>query len=429
MNIAEIKEILDSIAATSGRNDKESILKQHKDNQELKDVIQFLYNPYIVTGISKKKLNKKLFGLVDFEVLKDTYDLMDYLKKNNTGTDKDICTVQQFIMTQPSMVQDFIGQLVTKSYKCGATTKTFNKMFGKGFIPEFNVMLAKKFEGKIDGNEFIVSQKLDGCRCVLIKENGELKIFSRQGQSMEGLVEIEEEAKLLLDNMVYDGELLAQNPDGLSSKELYSVTMKKSRKDGVKTGLEFHCFDMLPVDEFKDGKSKLGCSERKKCVSVTIGNNFEYIKEVPTLYQGNDMSMINKLLDEAIANQEEGVMVNTSNGKYECKRSKEILKVKQFNEADVRVVDVIEGGGKNTGKLGAITIEFEHEGNIHTCNLGSGFSDDERIVYFNDPELIVNKIVTIGYFEISRNQQGGYGLRFPTWKSVIRDDKDEISMY
>ena len=72
--------------------------------------------------------------------------------------------------------------------------------------------------------------------------------------------------------------------------------------------------------------------------------------------------------------------------------------------------------------------EFLHEGNTYQCNCGSGFSDEERVKYFNNPELLIGKIVTIGYFEISKNEQNTYGFRFPTWKGIIRDDKTEISM-
>ena len=44
--------------------------------------------------------------------------------------------------------------------------------------------------------------------------------------------------------------------------------------------------------------------------------------------------------------------------------------------------------------------------------------------------LVLNKIVTIGYFEVSQNSKTKeYSLRFPTWKGIIRNDKTEISMY
>ena len=67
---------------------------------------------------------------------------------------------------------------------------------------------------------------------------------------------------------------------------------------------------------------------------------------------------------------------------------------------------------------------------LHECNCGSGFTDSERITYFENKELLIGKIVTIRYFEVTQNETTkGYGLRFPTWTGVIRDDKDEISMH
>ena len=138
--------------------------------------------------------------------------------------------------------------------------------------------------------------------------------------------------------------------------------------------------------------------------------------------------MITKLLDEAISNNQEGIMINIADSGYSCKRTKDILKVKAFLDGDMRCVDIIEGTGKNLNKLGAITVEFEYEGNLYRCDCGSGFSQEERELYFDNPELILNKIVTIGYFEISNNKQGKISLRFPTWKGIIRDDKTEISM-
>ena len=65
------------------------------------------------------------------------------------------------------------------------------------------------------------------------------------------------------------------------------------------------------------------------------------------------------------------------------------------------------------------------DGEKHSCYLGSGFSDSDRSLIWNNPELIINKVVTIKFFEISENDNGGKGLHFPTWISMdsIRDDK------
>ena len=99
-------------------------------------------------------------------------------------------------------------------------------------------------EGEIEEDKvYYATKKFDGLRCVIIKENDKVNIFTRSGQLIEGLVEIEEDCKYLMNDRVYDGELLAENPEGLNSKELYKKTMKIARKKGVKTGLEFHMFD------------------------------------------------------------------------------------------------------------------------------------------------------------------------------------------
>ena len=138
--------------------------------------------------------------------------------------------------------------------------------------------------------------------------------------------------------------------------------------------------------------------------------------------------MIMEYLNKARENHKEGIMINLDNGMYEFKRTTNLLKVKVMQDADLKIVDVYEGTGKNKGKLGGIIIEFIYKDNTYRCECGSGFSDDERIDYWNNPEKILNKIATIQYFEISKNDNGGYGLRFPVWTHRIREDKTEISM-
>lgn len=426
-----IFNILNQISSTSSRNEKEVILEANKNNQSLKDILYFVYNPYIVTGLSKKKINKNVTYHNEGNI-ENVYDLLHYLTENNTGRDKDIAEVKHFIAKQPKNLKEICEQIATKSLKIGITAKTLNKVYGNNYIPEFNVMLADKYfkyEDKITG-EFIITQKLDGIRCILIKENGSVKVFSRQGQPIEDLFEILLEAKKLPDNMVYDGELILRNDDNLVSKDLYRKTVKVARKDGIKTKLILNCFDIIPVKDFKAGICKIPCDERKiQLHSVLSEAHLEHFVEVPILYKGTDKSMVIKLLEQEVSLGHEGIMVNISNAPYECKRTKNILKVKKFNDADVKVVDILEGTGKNKDKLGAITVQFLHNNTIYECNCGSGFSDEERLLYWMNKELILNKIVTIGYFEVSENQNGGFGLRFPTWQGIIREDKDYISMY
>lgn len=408
--------ILKQIELTSSRNEKEQILENNKQNILFKDIIQFIFNPYIVTGISSKKIKKIKTPKVTTQKINTVQDLIKYLSDNNTGSDENISQVLTFIQSQLIELQEDYIKLTTKSFKIGITAKTINKTFGKNFIPEFNVQLADKYfdcENKVKG-EFIITTKLDGNRIVAIKQSeSNIKFFSRQGQPIEDLVEIEEELKRLPVGYVYDGELLATNIEKLSSKDLYRKTMQIGRKDGIKKGLEFHMFDIITIDSFTKGIDKTPCFKRKELLHNILSKlDLKHIVEVSMLYQGEDKEMVIKLLNEAKARDEEGVMLNLSNAPYECKRSKGILKVKVMQDSDLLVVGFEEGDGKLKGSLGRINVKFKN----NIVGVGSGFSEKMRKEIFNNQDKYINKIAKIQYFEVSMNEKTQLeSLRFPVF--------------
>lgn len=429
-----IIEIIKQLQNTPGTNDKLNILKTNKNNDLLKRILEYTYNPYKKYKITEKTLDD-IEKYLSSGML-DIFQLLDMLASNNINDSLRNTTKSFLKYYQETDIEMFeiYKMIILKDLKINIGVKSINKVWKK-LIPEFNVMLADKYfekQSKVDGKEFIITQKLDGYRLVAINNNGNIECYTRQGQLVEGLVDIEKELyEILPNNMVLDGELLAINEDNLDSKDLYRTTIKRGRKKGIKTGLEYHVFDILPLEDFKNGICKNKCESRKNILhTMILGSYSKFIKEVPILYKGTDTTMIIKLLDEQVNMGNEGVMVNLSDVPYECKRSSNILKVKKFQDCDVKVLDLIEGTGKNKGKLGAITIQFEHKDKLYNCDCGSGFSDDERLKYWENPDILLNKIVTIGYFEVSQNSKTKeYGLRFPTWKGIIRDDKTEISMY
>jgi DNA ligase-1 len=58
-------------------------------------------------------------------------------------------------------------------------------------------------------------------------------------------------------------------------------------------------------------------------------------------------------------------------------------------------------------------------------NVGSGLSDEERILWLKNPELILNKVITVQYFEESIDSKTGLlSLRFPTLKFVHGNNRN-----
>lgn len=437
----KVKKIFDLLKSTNSKIEKQNIIRENKDNEKFTNTLVFLLSPYVLTGLSVKKINKKVQRLVytdDFDPNRFSWEaIRDYLMEHNTGTDKDIARVQDFINAQAADMQDFYIGLITKTLKLGCDAKIINSVI-PNLIPTFDVMLANKYFDKPERvkGDFTITEKLDGFRLATVIHNNEIKFYSRQGQLIDGLIEIEEDIRKLCElenihNAFFDGELVAMNCEELSSDKNYKIVTKTARTKGEKRGLKYMIFDTLPYKEFVEQKCTRKYHERRcklDTFAVYLNSNNRHINILPVLYNGNNKEMIIECLNQARENHKEGIMINLNNGMYEFKRSNTLLKVKVMQDADLKIVDVYEGTGKNKGKLGGIIIEFIHENNTYQCECGSGFDDNERVRYWNNPSEIIGKIATIQYFEVSKNDNSDYGLRFPVWTHRIRDDKTEISM-
>ncbi len=431
--IDDFTEFYQKITGTTSRLEKEAILKNYENNTIVKEVLRFLFDPFVVTGISKKKLNKTVN--ITVQKCQDLHELLVYFQSHNTGRDEDIAVLQQFTDDLNQTQTELVNGIIKKDLTLGANEKTLNKVFGADFIPAFNVMLAEKYAENtafVAGKRFIITEKFDGVRCMLIFNNaGEPTFFSRAGKSFDDMVELSKEVRQLDPQMVYDGELLLGVDQPIDSADLYRMTVKVTNSDGVKTGLIYNVFDCLPKKDLMNGGSVIPCEKRKTQLSENLRKlHLLHVKEVPILYIGDDAKKIDTICDEYTNMGREGIMVNIADAPYECKRTKNLLKVKRFNAADVLVLDWEEGSGANQGKLGAVTVEFiAPDQKKYTCKVGSGFEKEEREEFFAHPEKIVGHIIEIGYFELSQNQNDdGYSLRFPTFK-CLRDDKNEISMH
>lgn len=432
----------EEIRNTSTKDTKMLILNEARLSIPYFDnVVRFLFNDFFVTGLAMKKINKKVESKSSFEKT-NVLDVIDYLEEHSTGKDEDIEFIQSFLKDiDDEDVQTFMKQLFTKTYKCGITVKSVNKAFGKNIIPEFNCQLAhpySKYEHKVNG-PFFITQKLDGHRTITSVHNGKVTFYTRKGHIIEGLEDIEKDVLKLLNNshypislnqskeqgLILDGEIIIKDEDKYGDKA-FQETSKLLKKDGKKQGLVYHVFDILKANDFEFDMCSTPYSARRKQLELLFkeNNSYQWVNKVPVLYYGQDKDKIPAMLTFATNSHWEGLMLNTADGVYKCKRSSDILKLKKFYSSDVLVKDVYEGTQKYKGLLGGVIIQFKD----FEVNVGSGFTDDERNLFWSNPEMIVGKIVEIQYFEESKNQNGGLSLRFPTFKQV-RTDKtvDDIS--
>ena len=416
----QVFKIFEELMGTTKKSEKAAILIRNQGNRLFTSTLKWLLDPFVLTGISSKKLSKNVS--YDTTPIQTWGDMMMYFENHHTGSDDDIRIVQGFIESQPEEQREYYRALVTKSLKLGVDAKSVNDVI-PNLIPTFLVQLGTPREKcKIKTGEwFSLSQKLNGNRCVFV--NG--KMMSRQGKEFTGLDHILSDIKKVVDNgIVLDGELVGKNEEGLSdSANFQKSTGIANSKDADKTSLKYFIFDTLRLEEFQNGKSEYTYKIRRQLLlelKETIAkHNLKNIEVVQMFYEGTDQTEIDKWLDYCEEHDYEGCMINLDSP-YECKRVKSLQKAKMFKDIDLCCISVNEAiTGKYKGTLGSITCKYKNG----TVDVGSGFSDEQRGYYFNNPNEIVGKIITVKYKETTTNKEGGESLQFPVFVTV-RFDKD-----
>lgn len=431
-----LKNSMDSLTAETTKAGKDTVLRFHNTDERFKNILKFLLNNDITTGISAKKLERRKSFSDDIheensgQGINNLLSLLNYLKVNNTGRDADILVVHQYIQSQPEELHDFIEKVVTKSLKLGVTAKTVNAVYGEGFIPVFEVQLAKSIE-KLDSEKLkgllgFITLKLDGHRTLAQVSFDELNgiggrinvsFFTRQGKTVAGMTDVAASifnsfdwnklAKVYPEGLFLDGEILITESEK-PKEEWFNETSKIIRKDGEKSNLTYHVFDIVGVDEFfQDKKSILTYKDRRNMLNDLYLDNPDVagIELVPVLMETQDvydeLEAIYKLFDEQVALGEEGLMLNLDTP-YECKRHNGLLKIKPTKSADLEIIGFEPGAPytKYENTLGALIMDFEGV----PVKFGSGLTDELRDEIWNNQDKYLGAIGEIQYTSYSKNQ-------------------------
>ena len=428
--LLHFKSFLDELSLDNSRLYKMEVLKQHKDDDIVKYYLNYVYNPYIVTGISNKKLNKDVLpGLNLFSTVKE---LLEFIKENPTGKDSTLSLIKAFkkdIVSQYDTdtflhLEDLLNSIILKNLQLGVEILSINKCI-PNLIPTFDVMLANNYFDKpeyIEDKEFAITTKLDGGRIIAIKDNGVVSFWTRAGQKYEGLVDLEKEMQEKMeDGIALDGEILIADRTRFTSKDQYKETMKITRKDGDKHGIKMYVFDIMTAKSFKTQHNDMSYSLRRACLDIMFeSHDFEYFELLPILYRGTDTSEITKWLNYNTEHGEEGIMINICEAPYEFKRTNNLLKCKKFKDTEAKIIGFEEGTNKLVGSLGAFICEYKN----NIVKVGSGILEEQRKEFWVNRDSLLGRYITIKYFEETIDSKTKLpSLRFPTFLR-IREDID-----
>jgi len=221
---------------------------------------------------------------------------------------------------------------------------------------------------------------------------------------------------------VLDGEIMG--------KSFQDLMRQAQRKENVQTqDTVFNVFDILPLEDFKRGfwnaqlRKRLAILTEMQPVFDAMPNVTRVDSQIVVdLSTEEGRTKLHEYATEMVTAGFEGIMIKDMEAPYECKRNTFWMKWKPVITVDLPVIGLEEGTGRNKGRLGALVCSGIDHGKDITVNVGSGFSDTERDLFWNQKSDVVGRTVEILCDVITQNQDGSYSLRFPRFVR-FRDDK------
>lgn len=238
--MASVIDILEKLESDNSRLFKEDLLETNRNNSLLKKVFTTIGDPYINFYVNKFKSPKTFSGREDDDVAVENFLVLltqELATRAITGNDAK-GAVEQFFLTLSERQAKWCTRILLKNLRCGVQVATVNKIW-PGSIVGFSVQLAESLKTHHDVKHGIViddevkypvrvEPKLDGLRCIAVKHNGEVSMFTRSGSEIDtpGIQEIKRALENApWDNFVLDGELLDE--DGTWNSTASGVLKKK----------------------------------------------------------------------------------------------------------------------------------------------------------------------------------------------------------
>ena len=184
-------------------------------------------------------------------------------------------------------------------------------------------------------------------------------------------------------------------------------------------------FDCLTIDEFWSGTGA-SFEERQNRPVMQELVWYEHLQRVAQ-HKITSEAQFNQLFEQSANLGWEGLMLR-KNVPYEGKRTQNMLKCKQFQDAEYEILDVELGpmkwteGGQQVERICVSNFTINHKGT--RVSVGSGLSKEQRVYFAEHPEELKGRMATIKYFQESQNANGDWSLRFPVLKMLYEKDRD-----
>ena len=273
---------------------------------------------------------------------------------------------------------------------------------------ETKAMLAHKYNPDKADYPAYIQPKLDGVRCLFTAKGA----FSRTGKQFMNVYHIEQQLKTFF----------ASNPGMVLDSELYNHGLKDDFEKIISLVRK-----TKPTDEHRQEAGELVQYHVYDVANMTFANYSARLSYLNSEVYGKltwpIMDVETKVVldyDEAVKQHKkylkqgyEGSIYRSINGKYKGTRSWDLMKFKDFDDAEATIVGYEIGKGKRTGTLGKFIMQ-DDEGITFGCPPGKGYNYNDLAAMLDNISDFIGQRATFTYFQ--RTKAGSY--RHPLYKCI-----------
>lgn len=226
----------------------------------------------------------------------------------------------------------------------------------------------------------VLQKKLDGHRCLITRQDGQLIAYSRQGKEIDAIYHLLEPiGRRLPEGTTLDGELYCH---GYPLQTLASWI--KRHQPGT-ANLSFVCYDVISPDRYIDRHRELSAI----LSGVTTTTPGQVVVLPFREYEGDDDQLV--YFKKVRALGFEGLMLRLDGRGYEAgKRSSSLLKIKEFFDEEFQVIDITpskEGWAVCTCKL--------ENGATFRCSAPGDMSEKRDVL--TNKDKYIGRMLTVEY--------------------------------
>ena len=393
--------VLKAVSETSSKNEKESILLKHKNNETLKQVCEYAYSPTMSFFMRKIPVTSPAgegVSWTEFFAVLDTLRLRK--KTGNEAQD----FVADYLNTLPLEYAELFIKIVRKDLKIGCKENTINKVW-KGLIvkpPRLGAasMNEKSLKKMHSIKNLAIELKSDGSYAASVCGE-ESTMMSRNGSPLQIECLQEHLSCGAFDGFALEGELVysldkatREQGNGIITKVVKGTASEEEKENAL-----YQVWDCIDTKYYESkGEYPFTNMYRRELLETMMEEYRIWCEEnftTPKIHliertENVSVEEAFEIFEQYVRDGYEGAIVKDMNAPWkDVGKPAFNIKLKRKEPADLKVVDIFmaEEGSKYEGMIGGFVCESEC-GEIKV-RVGSGFNDEDRVNYLKEQPPVI----------------------------------------